>query len=134
MLFALDGIPTREQWDILEPTDWSIAETVALRILAAEVQRLRAECEEAQGLVRALKAMFECSDEREKQLRALVDELQVDEPRCKQIKPGPDKPKQEPDLYCGACGQPSAQSLWFKAGHTAVCPVCGAEFVCGACK
>lgn len=98
-------VTTKQEWadaayDLMEivpaPDGINLA---SARILAAEVQRLRAL---------------------------------VDEPQGKQVKPGPDKPVTEPDLYCGACGQPSVQSLWFKAGHTATCPACGAEFVCNA--
>lgn len=71
----------------------------SLRILAAEVRRLRAL---------------------------------VDEPQGKQIKPGPDKPVPELDIYCAACGQPSLTSHWFAKSHTAMCPLCAAEFTCNA--
>lgn len=41
--FAGDKILTRNQWSILEPETYSIAEVTALHILAAEVERLRTE-------------------------------------------------------------------------------------------
>lgn len=87
-----------------------------VRILAAEVQRLRAEVERHKA--RRLKIEIIC-------------------PVCfciehKQIKPGPDKPKPDYEMYCASCGQPSPTSHWFGKGHIAMCPQCAAEYVCNA--
>lgn len=98
-----------------------------VRILAAEVQRLRALVDELTA-PEPSRGMSLCAADFDI-MESAGTTVTI---QRKQIKLGPDKPKPDYEMYCAACGQPSPTSHWFGKGHIAMCPQCAAEYVCNA--
>lgn len=118
MKWAKDVMISQKEMELVALDPYDNMTDGSARILSAEVERLRAECEQLkhERNIAAKNARVEIFDE-VKRLRGGA------EPQTALV--------QVYDIACAHCQTLSPTAAWFNGGYSPVCPACGADYVCG---